>query len=84
MPLSPNHLLFTQIGSDAPDYFTFSTEKTYEIQKFLAERAFRRIFSHKKLPGVEKFRPRSVNLKEFNNEEEQWKNWHNEQSSVEK
>jgi len=84
MPLSPKHLLYTQIGSDAPDHFTFSIEKTYEIQKFLAERAFRWIFSHKQLPGVIKLRPRYVNLIEFNNEEEQWKNWHDVQSSVEK
>ncbi len=84
MPLSPNHLLYTQIGSDAPDRFTFSIEKTYEIQKFLAERAFRWIYAHKQLPSVMKLRPRYVNLAEFKNEEEQWKRWHEEQSSVEK
>jgi len=28
MPLSPNHLLYTQIGSDAPDRFPLSIEKT--------------------------------------------------------
>jgi len=83
MPLSPNHLLYTQIGSDAQDRFTFSIEKTYEIQKFLAERAFRWIFANKKLPGVVKLRPRYVNLKEFNNEEEQWRKWHEEQSLME-
>lgn len=84
MPLSPNHLLYTQIGSDAPDHFTLSTEKTYEIQKFLAERSSRWIFAHKRVPGVVKLRPRHVSLADFNNEEEQWKNWHQKQSSVEK
>ncbi|PKN93083.1 MAG: hypothetical protein CVU44_11680 [Chloroflexi bacterium HGW-Chloroflexi-6] len=83
MPLSPNHLLFTQIGSDFPDRFTFSIDKTYEIQKFLAERADRLIFAHKKLPGVLRLRPRYVNLSQFIDEEEQWKNWHQEQSSAE-
>lgn len=83
MPLSPRHLLYTQIGSDAQDRFAFSIEKTYEIQKFLAERAFRWIFAHKKLPGVVKLRPRYVNLKEFNNEEEQWRKWHQEQNLAE-
>lgn len=84
MSLSPKHLLFTQIGSDSPDRFTFSVEKTYEIQKFLAERSFRWIFAHQKLPGVLKLRPRHVDLKEFNAEEEQWKKWHQIQSSAEK
>lgn len=83
MPLSPYHLLFTQIGSDSPDHITFSVEKTYEIQKFLAERAYKWIFAHKRLPGIIKLRPRHVDLAEFNREEEQWRNWHQLQSSVE-
>lgn len=84
MPLSPRHLLFTQVGHEFSDYFTFTTEKTYEIQRFLAERAFRYIFANKQTPGVARLRPRHVNLEEFNNEEFQWKKWHEEQSAVEK
>ncbi len=41
MPLSPRHLLFTHLGSTAPDRFTFSPEQTALIQRFLAERAHR-------------------------------------------
>lgn len=84
MPLSPNHLLYTQIGSDSPDRLTFSVEKTYKIQKFLAERAFRWIFAKKRLPGIERLRSRYINLEEYKNDEEQWENWHKKQSSVEK
>lgn len=83
MPLSPEHLLYTQIGADAPDHFTFSIEKTYEIQQFLAERAYKWVFAHKRLPGVIKLRPRHVSLVEFINEEEQWKKWHQIQSAME-
>lgn len=83
MPLSPNHLLFTQIGSDFPDYFKFSVDKTYEIQGFLAERAFRTIFAHKRLPSIARLRPRHIDLEQFTYEESQWKNWHQDQSSME-
>ena len=83
MPLSPQHLLFTQIGKEAPDYFTFSVEKTYEIQRFLAERAFRNIFANKQTPGILRLRPRYVNMTEYKNEEQQLQKWHDEQSFVE-
>jgi hypothetical protein len=83
MPLSPKHLLFAEIGSEFPDYFKFSIDKTYEIQTFLAERALRSIFAHKRLPSVFRIRPRDVNLAMFVHEETQWNTWHREQSSVE-
>jgi len=84
MPLSPKHLLYTQIGAEAADRLTFTPEKTYEIQKFLAERAFRYIFAQKQTPGILRLRPRYINLEEFENEEQQWSKWHAQQSSVEK
>ena len=83
MPLSPNHLLYTQIGAESPDYFTFSVEDTHKIQKFLAERAYRWIFAHKQLPYVERIRPRVVDLEQYTYEEKKWKDWHQEQSSFE-
>jgi hypothetical protein len=83
MPLSPNHLLFTQIGSDVPDRFTFSREKTREIQRFIAERAFRWIFAKQPAEIIEKYRPRFVDSEKYKNEEELLKKWHDEQSSAE-
>src|SRR5262249_54843064 len=44
-PMSPRHLLYTQIEADVPDRFTCSEELTQVIQRFLAERAHRWIFS---------------------------------------
>lgn len=83
MPLSPRHLLFTQIGSDIPDRLTFSYEKTLEIQRFLAEKALRWIYAHEPLNIVAKLRPRHIDPVTFKAEQEQWKNWHNEQSKAE-
>lgn len=84
MPLSPNHLLFTQIGEDVPDYFVFSKEKTIEIQKFIAERAFRWIFAKSPLKIIEKHRPRVVDKQLYNSEEENLKSWHEQQVQAEK
>lgn len=84
MPLSPNHLLFTQIGEDVPDYFVFSKEKTIEIQKFIAERAFRWVFSKSPLKIIEKYRPRKVDGELYNSDEENLKHWHENQILAEK
>jgi hypothetical protein len=83
MPLSPQHLLFTEIGSDLPDRFVFSPEKTLIIQKFLAEKALRWIFAYDRMNVVPKLRPRHIDPVAFKAEQEQWKNWHNEQSKAE-
>ena len=84
MPLSPKHLLYTHIGSDAAERFSFSIEETYMVQKFLAERAYKWIFAHKQMPGIVKLRSRHVDLGDYKYEEEQWKHWHQAQSSAEK
>lgn len=84
MPLSPKHLLFTQIGEDVPDYFVFTKEKTIEIQKFIAERAFRWIFSKSPLRIIQKHRPCIVDEKLYKSEEENLKRWHKEQIQAEK
>jgi hypothetical protein len=84
MPLSPEHLLFTQIGEDVPDYFVFPKEKTIGIQKFIAERAFRWIFAKSPLKIIEKHRPRKVDKELYYSEEENLKRWHEEQVLAEK
>lgn len=84
MPLSPKHLLFTQIGSEMQDRFTFSREKTFEIQKFIAERAFRWIFAKQQIGIIEKYRPRHIDAERYKVEQEQLKKWHTEQSEAER
>ena len=60
MPLSPRHLLFTQVGHEHPRRFTFSTDKTVEIQRLFCERAHRFVFARKPARRVAWFRPRIV------------------------
>jgi hypothetical protein len=84
MPLSPYHLLFTQIGTEFPDRFSFSKEQTIEIQKIFAGRALRWIFSKRPMKTIEKYRPRHVNRDAYTYEEEQIKKWHKEQMEAEK
>jgi hypothetical protein len=83
MPISPRHLLFTQIGDEFPDRFTLTVEQTRKFQGFIAERSFRWIFAHKPLKIISKLRPRYVNAEAYNQETEQWKKWHKEQGQAE-
>ncbi|MAT97414.1 MAG: hypothetical protein CL608_09755 [Anaerolineaceae bacterium] len=84
MPLSPRHLLFTEIGADLPDQVRFSTEDTRLLQKMVAERSFRWIFAHEPLEIVRKIRTRKIDSELFKHEEEQWNNWHENQVQSEK
>lgn len=83
MPLSPKHLLLTQIGEHLPRRFALSDKQTSEIKRFIAERAHRMIFARKKMPEVERFRPRLVSLEIYREEQDAWRNWHSEQSKAE-
>jgi hypothetical protein len=85
LPLSPKHLLFTQVG-----------EKTFQrgevlprhmaimLRRMIAEHAHRYIFSPYKDPSIPQYRPRAVDAQAVRNEEEQWRKWHDEQSSAER
>jgi len=83
MPLSPKYLLLTQIGEHLPDRFVLSARQTSEIKRFIAGRAHRTIFAHKKMPEVERLRPCLVSLEIYREEQEAWRNWHAEQSKAE-
>ncbi len=85
LPLSPKHLLFTQVG-----------EKTYQrgevlprhmaimLRRMIAEHAHRYIFSPCKDPAVPHYRPRVVDAEAIKNEQEEWRRWHEEQSVAER
>jgi hypothetical protein len=80
MPLSPRHLLITEIGMEQPDRLSFMLDQTVRIQKILADRAFRWIFSRTPAPSAPIFHPRRVDFIAYRNEEEQIRNWHKAQS----
>jgi hypothetical protein len=83
MPISPKHLLFTQIGDDIPDYITLLPEQTIQFQVLLAERALRWIFAQEQLKIISKFRPRYVNPDIYKREIAMWDNWHKHQKQAE-
>ena len=83
MPLSPSHLLHTQIDRHQADHDTLSPEQTRIMQKMIAERAFRWIFAHKRMRKAEWLRPRWVNAEAFTFEEQQRAEWSDDQRRAE-
>jgi hypothetical protein len=85
LPLSPKHLLFTQVS-----------EKTFQrgdvlprhvaimLRRMIAEHAHRYIFSPTKEPTIPQYIPRVVDAQAVKNETEQWQRWHEEQSTAER
>jgi hypothetical protein len=82
MPLTPRHLLFTQIGSESPARFSFSEEMTLKIQGFVAEPALRFIYALQPINRISLLHPRFVNPAVVKHEKEQWRKWHDEQSAA--
>lgn len=86
MPLSPSHLLFTQIGSRQrlPRGTTVSLDFAMQIQRFTAEHAHRYVFGRSADVHTALWRPRTVNREIFHAEAEQWKSWNDVQSEAER
>ena len=84
MPLSPQHLLYTQVGGQPPQRGTrCSTEETVAIRRFIAEHSLRMIFSHIEDSEIPRLKPRVINAEIFSAEKAQWDNWHEKQSESE-
>ncbi|WP_160105642.1 DUF4238 domain-containing protein [Pseudomonas izuensis] len=84
MPLSPNHLMYTQVGFRPLDRDTVvSTEWAHSIRRLIIEHAHRYIFSIDQDPTIPSIRRRLVCPKRFEDERLMWKNWHVEQSQAE-
>lgn len=84
MPLSPRHLLFTQIGTELPERVDLSEEQTTIITKVLAARAYRAVFADRRRRDVEHLRPRTVDAAAYKQESDAWEGWHDQQSSPER
>ena len=62
MPISPKHLLYTQVGSRPPQRGRqFSSEQAEIIRRCIAEHAHRFIFASKPDANMASLRPRTVN-----------------------
>ena len=84
MPISPNLLLYTQIGSRPPRRgMQFSSEQAEIILRCIAEHAHRLIFASKPDANVASLRPRTVNADLLKDEDSQWSKWHEEQAEAE-
>ncbi|BCG98696.1 hypothetical protein MesoLj131b_06960 [Mesorhizobium sp. 131-2-5] len=84
-PLSPEHLLYTQIGSRPPARGTrFSPEQTQLLRRLIAEHAHRYIFAKAEDPDIPAFVERTVNAEVYKHEQDQWNKWHAEQLESER
>lgn len=84
LPLSPRHLLYTQVGRKPPERgTTLARPQASLLRKIMAEHAHRYIFSQKVDPDVPTLRPRTINAEAVHNEIQQWQNWHQEQRAAE-
>lgn len=84
-PLTPRHLLFTNIGQKSPPAKSrFDEDVTRRIIKVISQSAHRTIFTAKRDALVCELRPREVNDPKYRREQEEWRSWHDEQSQVER
>lgn len=83
MPLSPRHLLHSQVGKTVRGFRQLSEENTRMLRRILVNRAFRTVFSTRPVDWIPRERPRKVNRAQFNGEQEALARWHEEQSRAE-
>ncbi len=84
LPLSPKHLLYTQVGKKVPPKGTKLPLHQFKLlQKIIAESAHRTIFADQENIEINKFRKREVNLEKYNHERQEWIKWHEEQTIAE-
>lgn len=85
LPLSPEHLLYTQVGHPRkPRGTRLSLKETQVIRKCIAEHADRLIFCREPDEEIPVYRPRKVDKDQYDFEAEQWRNWHTDQSMAER
>lgn len=82
IPLSPDHLMYTEVGTDRPGG-TLPLDLTQQFQRMIAENAHRWIFATSPKRRVAWFRPRVVDRDAFVTEEQAWDRWNEEQRDAE-
>jgi len=85
LPLSPHHLLYTQVGHRPPQRGTVMPLAQAElVRRLIAEHAHRIIISDSADADVPNFRHRIEDAKILREEEEGWRKWNEEQTSAER
>lgn len=85
LPLSPRHLMYTQIGTKAPPPrgTVASLDFAIQVQRFIVEHAHRYVFGRIEDPQVKIWRPRTVDSRAFHAERAKWETWNRVQSEAE-
>lgn len=77
LPVSPRIAVCMQVGSNNHGPRQMTVEQTRDIQRFMAERAFRLIVAHPQAAGwVISARPRTIDAQAYATEQEAWERWH--------
>lgn len=85
LPLGPQHLLYTQVGTRPPRRgATLPRAHSDILRRCIAEHAHRMIFSVEPTVEVPKLRPRRVDAEAFAAENEHWRRWNEEQTRIER
>jgi hypothetical protein len=84
LPLSPHHLMYTQIGYRPPERgFVLPRPAAEFIRRAIAEHAHRNIFSNSPNEEIPKLRPRHEDAEIFRKEREGSRKWHEDQTKAE-
>jgi len=85
LPLSPQHLLYTQVGQRPPMRGeTMPREQAMLLRRIIAQNAYRVILSSTRDPEVPVLRSRIVDSSRVREEMEQWSRWHDDQVAAER
>ncbi len=79
MPISPKHLLYTQVGRPSRRRLTALPEQTRTVQRILAQRSYRWIFGTEPYEWVTRARQRVVDQALYDAEREMWNRWGEDQ-----
>jgi len=82
-PLSPEHLMFTEIGSNSYPRKVPSRFHTRLFRRMIAEHAHRRVYSLTEDDKIPQLMPRVVDARAFQNERALWEAWYEDQSNAE-
>jgi hypothetical protein len=82
-PLSPRHLMFTEIGANLYPRQIPSRYHARLFRRMIAEHAHRRIYSLSEDGKIPQLKPRVVDAKAFMNERALWAAWYEDQSRAE-
>lgn len=85
LPLSPQHLLFTQVGKKVPRRgHRMPIESAGLVRRLIVEHAHRYVFASGPDSSVAEMRPRTVDGLQLRKEQQQWARWHAEQLAAER